>query len=308
MATLGLGNAIISEKVQVPYYPEFANFNTYGIKALNDTEYNYAKFALNMKGGCMDQMEFCLSTNHSTLTEQAICTEAANMCRDNVEGIYETMSGRGVYDIRHPAKDPTPPSYFVDYLNTAAVQNALGVDLNYTAFSNTEIYYAFQQTGDFIYNDFLLDLEDLLSRGVRVQLYYGDADYICNWFGGEAVSLAVNYTDAAAFRASGYTPFLVNGIEYGEVRQHGNFSFLRVYEAGHEVPYYQPAASLAMFQRVIEGKVVADGSDLTADYSSSGDASATHTEPASTLAPAASSGGSASASSTAAATTSSAVV
>ena len=58
-------------------------------------------------------------------------------------------------------------------------------------------------------------------------------------FGGEAVSLAVNYTHHAEFNAAGYEPFTVNGVEYGEVRQHGNFSFLRMYEAGHEVPYYQ---------------------------------------------------------------------
>lgn len=32
---------------------------------------------------------------------------------------------------------------------------------------------------------------------------------------------------------------MVDGIEYGEVRQYGNFSFARIYESGHEVPYYQ---------------------------------------------------------------------
>ena len=49
-------------------------------------------------------------------------------------------------------------------------------------------------------------------------------------FGGEAISLAVNYTHKEQFAAAGYAPFTVNGIEYGEVRQYGNFSFLRVYE------------------------------------------------------------------------------
>ena len=44
--------------------------------------------------------------------------------------------GRGVYDIRHPYNDPTPPDYFVDFLNLASTQNALGVDLNYTADSS----------------------------------------------------------------------------------------------------------------------------------------------------------------------------
>jgi carboxypeptidase C (cathepsin A) len=32
---------------------------------------------------------------------------------------------------------------------------------------------------------------------------------------------------------------MVDGTEYGEVRQYGNFSFARIYESGHEVPYYQ---------------------------------------------------------------------
>jgi len=60
-----------------------------------------------------------------------------------------------------------------------------------------------------------------------------------NWFGGEAISLAMEYTHSDEFRAAGYAPMMVDGTEYGEVRQYGNFSFARVYEAGHEIPYYQ---------------------------------------------------------------------
>lgn len=92
--------------------------------------------------------------------------------------------------------------------------NAIGVDVNYTS-SNTEVYYAFQQTGDFVWPNFIDDLEELLELPVRISLIYGDADYICNWFGGEAISLAANYSDADKFRAAGYAPMTVNGIEYG---------------------------------------------------------------------------------------------
>ena len=86
--------------------------------------------------------------------------------------------------IRHPYADPDPPNYFEDYLNLPEVQNAIGVNLNYTE-ANNDIYWAFQETGDFVYPNFIEDLEMLLDTGVRVSLYYGDADYICNWFGGQ---------------------------------------------------------------------------------------------------------------------------
>ena len=277
--TLGIGNGIINERIQAPFYPQFAVNNTYGIHAYNDTVFNYANFAYYMNNGCRDQIDLCAEADQSTLSGQAICTEAADMCRDNVESPYYNYGGRGVYDIRHPYDDPTPPSYFEDYLNQGFVQQAIGVDLNYTD-ANDDIYWAFQQTGDFVYNSLLEDLEDILNSGVSVTLYHGDADYICNWFGGEAVSLQINYTNADKFRASGYVPMTVDGVEYGETRQAGNFSFTRIYEAGHEVPYYQPVASLEMFKRAISHMNIADGSVMvTADYATEGDATATHTEP-----------------------------
>lgn len=174
MNTLGIGNGIINERIQGPYYPDFAVNNTYGIKAYNDTVYNYANFAYYMNNGCRDQIDLCESADQSTLAGQAICTEAADMCRDNVESPYYFYGGRGVYDIRHPYNDTTPPSYFEDYLNLGYVQQAMGVTVNYTD-ANENVYWAFQETGDFVYNSLLTDLEQILDSGVSVTLFYGDA-------------------------------------------------------------------------------------------------------------------------------------
>lgn len=70
----------------------------------------------------------------------------------------------------------------------------------------------------------------------------------------------------------------VDGVEYGETREYGNFSFTRVYEAGHEVPYYQPIPALALFNRTINGFDSATGQKkVTADLSTNGTAQATHT-------------------------------
>ena len=278
--TLGIGNGIIDESIQAPYYPEFAVNNTYGIKAVNDTIYEFMKLAYYIDGGCRDSYEYCAESLRNSLPDYETCASATDLCRSFVEGPYYSYGGRGVYDIRHPIRDPTPPTYFVDFLNKASTQAALGVNLNYTSDSSYAVDVGFIYTGDFVFPNFKTDLEMILNNGVRVNLYHGDADYICNWFGGEAVSLALNYTHSAQFRASGYTPFVVDGTEYGEVRQAGNFSFLRIYEAGHEVPFYQPKASLEMFRRVLANQVLADGSQIaTSNYSSPGLPVATHTEP-----------------------------
>ena len=52
MDTLGIGNGIIDEYIQAPYYPEFAVNNTYGIKAVNDTIYSFMKTAFYIPNGC----------------------------------------------------------------------------------------------------------------------------------------------------------------------------------------------------------------------------------------------------------------
>jgi len=290
MDTLGIGNGIISERIQAPYYPEFAVNNTYGIKLVNDTIYEYMKMSYYIASGCRDWIDMCAAANKSTQDGRSTCATATNLCRSLVEQPYYVYGERGVYDIRHPYDDPTPPSYFEDYLNQAEVQNALGVNLNYSDYGAL-VGEGFVDSGDFVYTEILDDLEGLLNKGVKIFLYAGDADYICNWFGGQAVSLAVNYTHADQFRAAGYAPFMVNGVEYGEVRQAGNFSFTRIYEAGHEVPFYQPEAALALFKRALENRTLADGYQYVSNsYSTNGTANATHTEPFPTLTSAASTG------------------
>lgn len=104
---------------------------------------------------------------------------------------------------------------------------------------------------------------------------YGDRDYACNWIGGEAASLAINYTSSAEFQAAGYEPIRVNATyDGGLVRQYGNLSFSRVFQAGHEVPSWQPETALAIFNRALGNRDIATGTKDVAsaavNYSSSG--------------------------------------
>ena len=58
-------------------------------------------------------------------------------------------------------------------------------------------------------------------------------------YGGQDVSLALNWTHSEEFRAAGYEPLIVNDTYTGgQTRQYGNLSFTRIYESGHESKLY----------------------------------------------------------------------
>ncbi|OJD20220.1 hypothetical protein ACJ73_08447, partial [Blastomyces percursus] len=275
--TLGIINGWIDFEIQFPYYPEFAVNNTYGIKPLNQSTVDYMKFSQTREGGCADSISACEQMNRTDIIADATCADALSICRSTVEAPWYTSSDRGVYDIRHPHDDPTPPTHFINYLNQPHIQNALGVNINYTSAENMHIFAAFMLTGDLVRPLFLNYLAELLDSHVRVALIYGDADYISNWFGGEAVSLQVEYSRAEQFRRAGYAPFMVGDKEYGATREYGNFSFTRVYDAGHKVPYYQPLASLHLFNRSITGMDISTGQvRIDATYSTTGSEKSTH--------------------------------
>lgn len=70
-----------------------------------------------------------------------------------------------------------------------------------------------------------------------------------------------------------------DNIVHGQVKQSGLFSFVRIYESGHEVPFYQPLASLEMFERSLKQVDIAGGKNkISADYKTVGTPTSTYRE------------------------------
>ena len=210
------------------------------------------------------------------------------MCRQTIDFPFVTYTESHNYDVRaappgeeREGAEPLPPGLYQPYLNQAHIAQALGVETNYTFVSSNaggEVYAAFSHTGDFV-RSYRKDLEELLDAGVPVSLFYGDADWVCNWFGGEMLALATNYTGMEQFAAAGYESLMVDGVHRGDVRQHGSFSFTRVFDSGHAMPFYQPEAAYALFERTIKGVDLASGEkEVTQDYSTSGPANSTYSQ------------------------------
>lgn len=68
---------------------------------------------------------------------------------------------------------------------------------------------------------------------------------------------------STAFTAAGYADIITNNTYVGgQVRQYGNLSFSRIYDAGHAVPAYQPETAFTIFTRIIEGSDIGTGKDI----------------------------------------------
>jgi carboxypeptidase C (cathepsin A) len=289
LTSLGLVNACVDDLVQGPSYASMLVNNSYGFQAVPKLQASLTNATFYQPGGCRELINQCRAivavadpTNQGNVAAaNNACAQAAEICQRYLSDSFVT-SGRSLYDIAHKAPDSYPPRFYSTYLNTPGIQASIGTQVNYTDF-NPGVYSLFYTTGDPQRITAIPKLAALLQSGIRIGLIYGDRDFICNWMGGEAVSLAL--ADAAgapynvAFPTAGYAPVIVNESYIGGVvRQFANLSFSRIYQAGHFVPASQPETAFQVFARIILGTSVSTG--VAADartYNTSGPLNATQT-------------------------------
>jgi len=106
--------------------------------------------------------------------------------------------------------------------------------------------------------DWMKDYQQLLTGpiedGVRALIYAGDLDFICNWLGNQAWALALPWNGQAKFNSTQPVEWKVDGKAAGTIRQAAgisNFSFVRVYQAGHMVPMDQPPVALQLVEQFV---------------------------------------------------------
>ncbi|KAH0745360.1 hypothetical protein KY285_007017 [Solanum tuberosum] len=70
----------------------------------------------------------------------------------------------------------------------------------------------------------------LLEDGIKLPVYAGEYDLICNWLGNSRWVQAMELKGQKEFVASTEVPFEVSGSEAGLLRSHGPLSFLKVHD------------------------------------------------------------------------------
>ncbi|KAK2615364.1 hypothetical protein N8I77_002126 [Diaporthe amygdali] len=281
VGSLGIINGCIDSESQASFWPTFAMNNTYGIKAIPEEAYEIAVGNLSTTYDLLHQCRAAVAeldpegTGAVDEVNEA-CFAATQLGFGLVQGVYTELSNRSAFDITLPSPAAFPAAYSTAYYNQRWVQEALGVPVNFTLSANSVVNNFFAATGDPLIVT-KRALESLLDAGVGVAMVYGDLDYRCNWMGAENVSLSASYSDASSFQSAGYAPITTNSsYQGGLVRQFKNFSFSRVFGAGHSAASYQPETVFRIFERALFGKDVATGeadAGQSSSYASQGPSS-----------------------------------
>jgi len=243
---LGVGNGLTDPLVQYKYYPEMAyNYSIQRVGKPSVSEADYESMVSSWPQ-CQKMIAACQDDTDK-------CSEAQGFCNNAMLGPFEA-SGLNVYDIREPCKVKPLCYDFSDvtnFLNDKKVQSALGV--NGIEWSSCN----FTVNGMFA-NDWMKDFDstvpDLLGNGTRVLIYAGDVDFICNWLGNKAWTLALDWPSKDKFNAAADKAWMVDSKEAGKARTVDGFTFLQIHDAGHMVPLDQPEHALLMVNNFMQDK------------------------------------------------------
>ncbi|KAJ7659263.1 serine carboxypeptidase [Mycena polygramma] len=139
------------------------------------------------------------------------------------------------------------------YLNRKDVQALLGVEVSKYESCSDSVGRDFEMTLDMMKGakDYV---SALLERGIRVLIYAGTYDWVCNWVGNEAWTLALEWSGHEEFNSQPLREWTVDGERAGKARNARGFTFATVDAAGHMVPYDKPKESLQMLNRWIAGQ------------------------------------------------------
>ncbi|KAJ7487366.1 Alpha/Beta hydrolase protein [Mycena galericulata] len=185
------------------------------------------------------------------------CQAAYAFCGESLHEPY-VATGLNRYDITRKCAGDSWLCYdeieeIVKYLNQKDVQAILGVNISKYDTCSKDVGRDFD-----LKLDMLKGAKDyvgaLLERGVRVLVYAGTHDWVCNWVGNEAWTRELEWTGHAEFSAQPLREWMVGGKRAGHTREANGLTFATVDAAGHMVPYDKPKESLEMVNRWIAGE------------------------------------------------------
>ena len=244
LVALGINNGWFDPIIQYKAYIDYSYNNSY--KQLISSS-QHTSYTNTYNSQCLPALQKC--TSISSTSQNSACESADNTCYGDIEGPISNANF-DVYDVRAPSNDPNPPETYATYLKSSAVTKAIGAQSTYQECANAP-YNKFAATGDDS-RSFLSTLSTVISSGLNTVIWAGDADWICNYQGGFNVANSLSWASQSKFVGTALKSYTVNGNASGLFKSVANLNWLQVYQAGHEVPFYQPQTALQVFTQIMK--------------------------------------------------------
>ncbi|KAL3518430.1 hypothetical protein ACH5RR_021019 [Cinchona calisaya] len=236
-----IGNGLTNPLIQYKGLPDYALEH----KLISQSYYTSMQESVTE---CEDAIKDCDTNGGDS------CGTAFYLGNEIFDDILSSAGNINYYDIRKQCKGQLCYDFsnVENFLNQDTVREALGVgDIEWVSCSST-VY-------DAMIDDWMRNLEvgipALLEDGIKLLVYAGEYDLVCNWLGNSRWVQAMEWSGQKDFLAAPNVSFTVNGVEAGLRKGYGPLTFLKVLNAGHMVPMDQPQASLEMLERWTKGNL-----------------------------------------------------
>ncbi|QRV80572.1 Serine carboxypeptidase [Ceratobasidium sp. AG-Ba] len=261
LASVLIGNGLTEPYTQFASVPEYACDGPYPVFDPNGPQCTSLRAKVPT---CQRLIKSCYQYNN-----RLTCVPAALYCWSQMFGPFQQL-GLNPYDVRRKCKKDEDGDlcyrqleWVETFLNDDKVKSQLGAVASRDFKScNMQVNQAFMMQGDGMHNAAAL-LPELIEDGVRLLIYAGNADFMCNAIGNLQWLEGLETSFQADFVASKKAPFIPlhskTNKPAGFIKTAGgkgqftagNVTYVQIYEAGHMVPYDQPEAALDMFVRWI---------------------------------------------------------
>lgn len=284
---VAIGNGLTRPDIQYQYYPDQGH--DYAAQVLGNSS------TLPLSQAQADSMRkswpTCKAAIQACQSTDFLCAPAEILCNWMMIRPYQD-SGLSPYDMRKKCEKPplcTDTAPVEAFFARADVREALGIPASVPKWAPCNMMVNLDFASDWM-KRFDTHLVPVLGNGTAVLIYAGDMDYICNWLGNEAWTLALEWPGQGAFTAASKRPWVpqsraAGGIQEdvaslfkwaglpvpvdlaeqiiskssgvskpaGMVRSAQGLTFLQVYGAGHMVPADVPSEALDMINAFIAG-------------------------------------------------------
>lgn len=236
-----IGNGLTNPEIQYKAYTDYA----LDMKLIKQSDYKSMSKSVSQ---CEQAIKLCGTEGGTS------CVGAYMVCNNIFNKIVELAGDKNYYDIRKKCQGNLCYDFsnVENFLNQESVKDILGVGgIDFVSCSSV--------VHEAMIMDWMRNLEveipPLLENGIKLLVYAGEYDLICNWLGNSRWVHAMEWSGQKEFVAASTIPFSVNRVEAGLQKAYGPLTFLKVHKSGHMVPMDQPKASLEMLRRWMQNRL-----------------------------------------------------